>query len=622
MLYNNVFFFLHCRYESRQNEYKGSRFIEIENLDIYDKSNRRWVPSDRVIENVLHVVRHGRFLGSSDVAEVEAFIKEKQTEGYDVLYEPQQCQCHGPHAGKDSGEAFCGGVANGKCKPFLLMWIPRVSKAFFTNNPQQKVGLDGTGQVLRTHWQLFTLMGLNMGGAGVPMGHMISQRQDAQTVKRFVKFVGGKLGYLPKQIIIDMAGSEINAVEELSRENTSAKANSKMDFILCYFHVMKAVGEYVIKKKFPEEVQHVVVAGFQDMHNARTSEDVDDAWEKVELRLRSMDKKFKPACEHLKSEYYDKRKHWCIFYQPRIDYWGTMTNNHVESFHSYLKRSLLNHNKNLKLGVLLAKLFGRTYGAHWANALKNPSMTKARLLLRASMTIAHQLIDMGNVTVIDRKMGLVDVLSTTGASGFKEVYRCNVVHRTCSCDEPTTRLCHHLLAGAICIPELKFNIRAERTDVGDRSMGILADEASMEEEKVAVDINAVAAASAEANAPVASFAAAPMQPAAKNKFTEIDDDCATLIGKFAQLFRITRELPAAQRNTIMRQVTTMTFNMNATGQRRMRVQPRHVGGQSGQLVGSKSAGRKKKNTRQKKAELTRRTAPNRCLSDLPPSLIH
>ena len=146
LLYNNVFFFLHCcRYKSRQHEYKGPRFVEIQDRDIYDKSNRRWVPSDRAIENVLHIVRHGRFLGSSDVAAVEAFIKEKQTEGYDVLYEPQQCQCHGPHAGKDSGEAFCGGVANGKCKPFLLMWIPRVSKAFFTNNPQQKVGLDGTG---------------------------------------------------------------------------------------------------------------------------------------------------------------------------------------------------------------------------------------------------------------------------------------------------------------------------------------------------------------------------------------------------------------------------------------------------------------------------------------------
>ena len=269
-------------------------------------------------------VRH-----QNDAASVMAWVEEMGTLDYNpvLAYKPQ---------GVESTHV--------STEDFLLVLQTEFQCEMMKRFGSDAVCIDSTHGTNAYHFNLTTIMVIDDYGEGLPVGWMVSNKEDKNMLVHFFAALKRRAGSInPKWFMTDDAEQYHNAWKEVFEGEGTRK-------ILCAWHVdrawRKALQQHISEQKEQVHVYHQL--------NVLLSE-TDEAKFRVTLQ---------EFLTYIERHHFDFYIYFSGHYGKRIDQWASCyrkytvvnTNMFVEAFHRVLKIVYFCHKQNRRIDVLLVTL--------------------------------------------------------------------------------------------------------------------------------------------------------------------------------------------------------------------------------------------------------------------------
>eukprot|EP00743_Colponemidia_sp_Colp-15_P013048 GILK01015027.1.p1 GENE.GILK01015027.1~~GILK01015027.1.p1 ORF type:complete len:1039 (-),score=30.33 GILK01015027.1:163-3279(-) len=408
------------------------------------------------------------------------------SENSSVLYY-QQYSCHCSRTttfvtkgGLGPDTVFSCSEESPQCTPFILVicmpWQRQVQWAAAAQpGPNGLVAccLDSTAQVNSLRWPLLGIVGQGPDGKGVPLAYAICSRETSETVSIFLKVLKQKIGFHPKQIVIDYS--------EVMRNAIATAFGSTTHVVLCTFHILQAIVRYCARteNRVPKDLRSQILNMIRSVQYASCHDTIQKRIDDIDKYL--YEKGLEHMCRYL-HQYYFKPSIlplWCLFYRPknlRLVF-PLQTNNLIERHWRLLKHTLMGSKINRRLDHLIDLLVDKVKDffvvrkqifrfvplpassnvvsqsnaandrppssrvIHGVSLAAIEAVMGARRLKGAA--IAHA--DPSLVTIIDDVKGIAQVKSSTKSS---VLYHVHLEGPACECDDVSALCCKHIHAVA------------------------------------------------------------------------------------------------------------------------------------------------------------------------------
>ena len=280
--------------------------------------------------NIEGIVRH-----KNDLQSVQAWITEMETNT--DIYNPILIY-------KIQGEKQNEHLDNFSDEDFLLCIQTEFQRDMAIEHGPNIVCVDATHGTNIYDFFLITILTMDEFGEGVPVGWMISNREDAMDLFTFFTAIKKACGNIaPQWFMSDDAEQYFNAWKGVFDTSQTRK-------LLCNWHVHRAwrrgINEHIKDKEDQIEVYHGLCVLLQ---------------ERTEANFRVLLQQF---LTHVYNTHQEFHAYFTTYYCSRLKEWATCyrkgcvvnTNMFVESFHRTLKIVSLNHKKNRRIDMLLITL--------------------------------------------------------------------------------------------------------------------------------------------------------------------------------------------------------------------------------------------------------------------------
>ena len=204
--------------------------------------------------------------------------------------------------------------------------------------------IDSTHGSNAYHFNLTSIVIVDDYGEGLPVGWMLSNKEDKQILIQFFRAIKQRVGNIsPQWFMTDDAKQYHNAWLEVFGENNTRK-------ILCAWHVDRVWRKALLQHIGEREIQVRIY------HQLRLL-----LAETEESQFRVILQEFLTYTEKHHYKFYN---YFNIYYCKRVEQWASCyrkhtavnTNMFVEAFHSVLKIVYLHHKQNRRVDVLLVTL--------------------------------------------------------------------------------------------------------------------------------------------------------------------------------------------------------------------------------------------------------------------------
>ena len=290
--------------------------------------NRQDVRNVRLQYNIEGISRH-----SNDLNSVKAWVNEMQSLEYNpvLLF-------------KEQGLLQPEGLDNYAQDDFVLCLQTAFQRDMLNTFGSDTICIDATHGTNMYNFYLITVLVVDEYGEGLPVGWMISNREDSIALIEFFKSIKIVCGNItPKWFMSDDAEQYFNAWRGVFSENKTSK-------LLCVWHIhrawCKALHDHIPDKQDQSNVYHMLCVLLQEHDES----------------------KFRTMLQAFLTELHTKHNRFYIYfnttYCSRLAQWATCyrigctanTNMFVESFHSVLKVVYLYHKQNRRVDSLLVTL--------------------------------------------------------------------------------------------------------------------------------------------------------------------------------------------------------------------------------------------------------------------------
>ena len=245
---------------------------------------------------------------------------------------------------KEQGTEQPQGLDNFSDNDFILCLQTQFQRDMFTELGSNVVCVDATHGINMYDFQLITIIVMDEYGEGLPVGWMISNREDAIALNAFFTAIKQACGNIkPIWFMSDDAQQYFNAWKGVFGEQKTKK-------IICTWHIhrswRRALHEHIETKEDQITIYHYLCVLLQEHKepNFRT------LLQALLTHLHNTHEKF---YNYFNSTYCSRLEEWAVCYRKGCT---VNTNMFVESFHRVLKVVYLNHKKNRRIDLLLITL--------------------------------------------------------------------------------------------------------------------------------------------------------------------------------------------------------------------------------------------------------------------------
>mgnify|MGYP002632268106 CR=1 FL=1 len=238
-------------------------------------------------------------------------------------------------------------------KAFILAFRASWQRRVLPNLNTAIIELDGTGSIMESRFYLYTLMSPDVDGFGVPFCHFIVSKKDEETLTAALQSVFRKIPDLTcRRFMVDMEAAERLALAAIINQFLGPACR----VIVCWFHVKDAAQRWLRHKaKATDGNCKFTVDTLETLKHARTVDDFDSVWTTYSAEMERRGNAATRIKNHVNTEYISLKQSWALcFDRERIGVvLDVRTNNLLERWHGFLKRHLLEGERNMRVDRLL-----------------------------------------------------------------------------------------------------------------------------------------------------------------------------------------------------------------------------------------------------------------------------
>ncbi len=301
---------------------------------IFSKINRQHLISKQDLHNIKTqfniegIVKH-----KNDLMSVSAWVEELKKMDYNSVL-----------AFKNQGEDYHEHITSTTKDDFLLCLQTEFQRDMLKNFGSNAICMDSTHGTNSYDFHLTSILVVDEYGEGIPVGWMISNRQDSLILMEFLKAIKSRTGEINSRwFMSDDAEQFFTAWRATFGDGITRK-------LLCTWHVdrawRKALQQHIVEKEKQVEVYHQLRVLLMETEEANFRVMLQDL-------LTYLKEFYESFYDYFMKNYCNRLQQWASCYRVRST---VNTNMFLEAFHRVLKIVYLYHKKNRRIDSLITVL--------------------------------------------------------------------------------------------------------------------------------------------------------------------------------------------------------------------------------------------------------------------------